>query len=157
MPVLAKFSGIVIRKLIDRTFGTRLHAIYGDSELVIGLNPVRVIQGDVPRWVQEWSINWVQTHEDELLPIWHYDPALAVPLARQSMWQLAPRGAAHAAVPPPFGIASRRTGSQIVGCQPRPGGNGRCGQHGHTLSPTGAGVDAGGPTQGRRSPALFRQ
>jgi hypothetical protein len=89
MPVLAKFYGIVIRKLIDRTFGTRLHAIYGDSELVIGLNPVRVIQGDVPQWVREWSMNWVQTHEDELLPIWHYDPTLAVPLARQSMWQVA--------------------------------------------------------------------
>ena len=89
MPVLARFYGIVIRKLIDRTFGTRLHAIYGDSELVIGLNPVRVIQGDVPPWVREWSMNWVQTHEDELLPIRHYDPTLAVPLARQSMWQVA--------------------------------------------------------------------
>ena len=89
MPVLAKSCGIVIRKLIDRTLGTRLHAIYGDAELVIGLDPVRVIQGDVPQWVREWAMNWVRAHEDALLPIWHYDPTLAVPLARQSMWQVA--------------------------------------------------------------------
>jgi hypothetical protein len=89
MPVLAKYCGVVIRMLIDRTFGTRLHAIYGDSELVIGLDPVRVIQGDVPPWVHEWSMNWVQAHEDELLPVRHYDPTLAVPLARQSRWHVA--------------------------------------------------------------------
>ena len=51
MPVLSKFNGIVIRMLLDRTFGMRLHAFYGDTELVIGLNPPRVIQGDVPAWV----------------------------------------------------------------------------------------------------------
>jgi hypothetical protein len=89
MPVLAKSCGIVIRKLIDRTFGTRLHAIYGDSELVIGLNPLRVIQGDVPPWVREWSMDWVRRHQDQLLPIWNYDLSLPVPLARQSMWQAA--------------------------------------------------------------------
>jgi len=132
MPVLAKFSGIVMRKLIDRTFGTRLHAIYGDSELVIGLDPVRVIQGDVPQWVQECSLNWVRDHEDELLPIWHYDPTLVVPLARQSMWQVAPRTVVPAVPAPRLGMASGWRRNQITGCQPRTAGNGRCGQHGHT-------------------------
>ena len=38
MPVIAKFCGIVMRLLIDRTFGTHVHAFYGDLELMISLN-----------------------------------------------------------------------------------------------------------------------
>jgi hypothetical protein len=67
MPVLAKFAGIVIRLLIDRTFGTRVHAFYGDTELVIGLAPLRVIQGDAPVWVRDWVLWWVEHHPRELL------------------------------------------------------------------------------------------
>lgn len=55
-----------MRLLIDRTFGTHIHAFYGDSELVIGLNPLRVIQGDAPPWVQEWALWWVGHHQNEL-------------------------------------------------------------------------------------------
>ncbi len=89
MPVLARFCGIVIRKLVDRTFGIHLHVIYGECELVMGLNPLRVIQGDVPTWVREWSLEWVRQHQDQLLPVWTYDLGLPVPLARKSMRQLA--------------------------------------------------------------------
>jgi len=38
-----------MRMLIDQTFGTHFHAFYGDSELVIGLNPLRVIQARLRR------------------------------------------------------------------------------------------------------------
>ncbi len=63
MPVLAKFGGIVIRLLIDRTFGTHFHAFYGDCELVIGVNPLRVIQGEAPFWVQDWALEWVEHYQ----------------------------------------------------------------------------------------------
>jgi len=77
MPVLAKFCGIVIRMLIDRTFGTHYHAFYGDSELVIGLNPLRVIQGDAPPWVREWALDWVKQHHSELLSVRRINPNAA--------------------------------------------------------------------------------
>ena len=64
MPVLAKFHGIVIRLLRHSTFGTHLHAIYGDDELVIGLKPVRVIQGDVPAWVGVCALNWAREYQN---------------------------------------------------------------------------------------------
>ncbi len=67
MPVLAKFGGIVIRLLIDRTFGTHFHAFYGDCELVIGVKPLRVIQGDAPFWVQDWALEWVEQYEAKLM------------------------------------------------------------------------------------------
>ena len=66
MPVLAKFHGIVMRMLSHRTFGTHLHAIYGDAELVIGLKPVRIIQGEAPSWVRTCVLEWVQQHENDL-------------------------------------------------------------------------------------------
>jgi Domain of unknown function (DUF4160) len=84
MPVLAKFCGIVVRLLIDRTFGTHVHAFYGDAELVIGLNPVRVIQGDAPLWVRKWALSWVGCHRSELLFARRIDLSLATPLARQA-------------------------------------------------------------------------
>ncbi len=66
MPVLAKLNGIVIRMLIDRTFGTHFHAFYGESELVIGLNPTRVIQGEAPPWVRQCALDWVGRHQLQL-------------------------------------------------------------------------------------------
>ena len=89
MPVLAKFYGIVMRILIDRTFGTHVHAFFGDSELVIGLNPLRVIQGDVPAWVRDWAVNWVKRHQQELLSAWKIDLRLDMPISRQAAGHLA--------------------------------------------------------------------
>lgn len=66
MPVLAKFYGIVIRVLFHRTFGIHVHAIYGDAELVIALNPTRVIQGEVPHWVKACALKWVRDHLKEI-------------------------------------------------------------------------------------------
>ena len=88
MPVLAKFGGIVIRLLIDRTFGIHVHAFYGDFELVLGLKPLRVIQGDAPSWVREWVLQWVGQRENELLAAHRIDLNLATPIARQAATQL---------------------------------------------------------------------
>jgi hypothetical protein len=82
MPVLAKSHGIVMRLLIDRTFGAHFHAFFGDAELVIGLAPMRIIQGDAPAWVQDWALNWVRRHQHEVLSGMDIDPALAAPIAR---------------------------------------------------------------------------
>ncbi len=88
MPVLAKSCGIVIRMLIDRTFGTHLHAFYGNSEVVIGLNPTRIIQGDVPPWVREWVLEWVELHQREVVSTWKLDLRLATPISRQAAGHL---------------------------------------------------------------------
>ncbi len=70
MPVIAKFHGIVMRTLYHRTFGTHLHAIYGEDELVIGLKPVRIIQGEVPPWVKACALAWARQHEHDFhLPL----------------------------------------------------------------------------------------
>ena len=81
MPVLAKLYGIVIRLIRDRTFGTRLHAFYGGHELVVAVQPLRVLQGDVPGWVRDFVMDWAREHYREL-PITAADG----PAARRAPW-----------------------------------------------------------------------
>jgi hypothetical protein len=71
MPVISKFYGIVIRMLVIRPFIAHFHAFYGNSELVVGLSPVRVIQGDAPRRVRDMVIEWATQHQRELLEAWN--------------------------------------------------------------------------------------
>ena len=71
MPVISKFYGIVIRMLCARSLGARFHAIYENSELVVGLWPIEIIQGDAPRRVREMVLEWAAQHQQELLAAWH--------------------------------------------------------------------------------------
>jgi hypothetical protein len=89
MPVLEKFRGIVIRLIYDQTLGARLHAFYEGAELVVSLQPVRVLQGEVPQWVKEWVLGWAREHKDEVV---HFAVA-ALPAGR---WTSSRSGAAWA-------------------------------------------------------------
>jgi hypothetical protein len=71
MPVIAKFYGIVVRMLAGPKAGAQFHAFYEDSELVLGVWPVRIIQGDAPRRVREMVLEWARTHEYDLLAAWN--------------------------------------------------------------------------------------
>jgi len=71
MPVLSKFYGIVIRMLFVREFTAHFYAYYENSELMIGLAPVRVIQGQAPARVCDLVIEWATQHQYELLTAWN--------------------------------------------------------------------------------------
>lgn len=71
MPVLSKFYGIVIRMLCVRELGARFHAIYGQSEVIIQISPLRVVAGDAPQRVQNLVLEWARQHQQELLEAWH--------------------------------------------------------------------------------------
>ena len=70
MPVIARFYGIVIRMLCARALGARIHAFYGDSELVVSLWPLRIIQGDAPQRVSDLVLEWARQHQQEFLADW---------------------------------------------------------------------------------------
>jgi hypothetical protein len=72
MAVLAKLDGIVIRLLVDRTFGIHLHAFLGEAEMVMGLNPVRVIQGELPVEAKACALQWAHEHEQSVLANAHW-------------------------------------------------------------------------------------
>ncbi len=70
MPVISKFYGIVIRMFFIRHFVAHFHAFYGDCELVVGINPLRVLQGYAPVRAREMVLEWAKAHEPELLEAW---------------------------------------------------------------------------------------
>lgn len=67
MPVIAKFYGIVIRLLCVQSLGARIHAFYGDCELVINLPNLRIIQGEAPQKVKDLVLDWARRHYRELM------------------------------------------------------------------------------------------
>jgi hypothetical protein len=70
MPVLSKFYGIVIRMLFAQPLAAHFHAIYQNWELVVGINPVRVVNGSAPARVQSMVLEWARLHQAELLTAW---------------------------------------------------------------------------------------
>lgn len=71
MPVLAKFYGIVIRMVSAPPHRARFHAIYGNSELVVGIAPLTIVHGNAPARVQDMVLEWAAQHESELLESWN--------------------------------------------------------------------------------------
>ena len=71
MPVLSKFYGIVIRMLFATRLEARFHAFYEQWELVVGIWPVTIIQGDAPHRVKEMVLEWAGQHQRELLAAWN--------------------------------------------------------------------------------------
>ncbi len=85
MPVLSKFYGIVIRMLCVQALCARFHAIYENHELVVGIWPLKIIQGDAPAWVKDKVIEWAKQHQTELMAAWnrcqiHQRPLAIAPL-----------------------------------------------------------------------------
>src|SRR2546430_2494354 len=80
MPVISKFYGIVIRMLVIRPFVAHFHAIYGNCELIVGVAPLRVIQGDAPSRVRAMVLEWATQHQSELLEAWDRLSAAQSPL-----------------------------------------------------------------------------
>ena len=80
MPVISKFYGIVIRMLFLRSFVAHFHAIYENCELVVGIAPLRIIQGDAPSRVRAMVLEWAAQHEEELLQAWNRLSAAQRPL-----------------------------------------------------------------------------
>jgi hypothetical protein len=71
MPVLAKFYGIVIRMLFVREFTVHFYAYYETWELMIGVAPIRIIQGEAPARVRDLVLEWARQHQYELLTAWN--------------------------------------------------------------------------------------
>lgn len=70
MPVLSKFYGIVVRMLFAPLLGAHFHALYGDDELVVSIDPVAIIQGQAPARVRYMVLEWATRHQNELLEAW---------------------------------------------------------------------------------------
>ena len=72
MPVISKFYGIVIRMyfLQSEHNPPHIHAIYGDNVALIDIKTVNVLEGYLPPKALSLVIEWMTTHQNELIEIW---------------------------------------------------------------------------------------
>jgi len=72
MPVISKFYGIVIRMyfLQSEHNPPHIHAIYGDNVALIDIKTLNVLEGYLPPKALSLVIEWMTTHQNELIEIW---------------------------------------------------------------------------------------
>ena len=70
MPELSRFFGIIIRMYMEASGSHHLphfHAYYQDDVAVVGLDPIEVIAGNLPRQQRRFVEAWAKLHQQELL------------------------------------------------------------------------------------------
>lgn len=81
MPTISMFYGILIKMFFDDHAPPHFHAEYGEFELVIAINPIKIIQGDAPKRVKSMVLEWTALHQEELLLDWELCKNLQPPVA----------------------------------------------------------------------------
>jgi hypothetical protein len=64
------FFGIIIRMYFDDHPPPHFHAIYGDSEAQVGINPIAILESNLPRRAVSMAVEWATLHQGELMANW---------------------------------------------------------------------------------------
>jgi len=70
MPEITRFFGVIIRMYFDDHLPPHFHAIYGQQEIQVGINPIVILQGKLPRRAASMVIEWAALHQNELMTNW---------------------------------------------------------------------------------------
>ena len=79
MPTISMFYGIVIKMFFDDHAPPHFHAEYAEFELIIAINPIKIIKGDAPKRVKSMVLEWAALHQEELLQDWEMCRAMTQP------------------------------------------------------------------------------
>ena len=72
MPEISRFFGISIRMYFDDHNPPHFHAIYGDAEVEVGIDPITRLRGKFPRRAFGMVLEWAALHQRELLDNWEF-------------------------------------------------------------------------------------
>lgn len=70
MPRISTFLGIAIYMDYSEHGVPHFHAIYGQYEAVIGIEPITILDGRLPRRVQSLVFEWAVIYQKELRGNW---------------------------------------------------------------------------------------
>ena len=70
MPEISRFLGIVIKMYYRDHAPPHFHAVYGDDELVVRINPIMILEGDAAARVRSMVLEWAALHQEELRNAW---------------------------------------------------------------------------------------
>lgn len=82
MPEVCRFFGIIIRMYFDEHVPPHFHAIYGEYEVQVGIDPIEVLAGKLPRRATSMVIEWAALYQWKLMSNWerlqHSQPIVKV-------------------------------------------------------------------------------
>jgi hypothetical protein len=70
VPEISRFFGIVIRMYFDDHAPPHFHACYAEVEALVGIEPIEVLHGNLPRRAVSMVIEWAALHQRELMANW---------------------------------------------------------------------------------------
>lgn len=70
MPEVSRFFGISVRMYYDDHNPPHFHALYSGDEVEVGIDPLVVLKGKLPRRALALVIEWASAHRPELLENW---------------------------------------------------------------------------------------
>lgn len=70
MPEISRFFGIVIRMLFAERDAAHFHALYDDDHVVVRIDRLAVLSGELPPRALGMVLEWAALHRDELLADW---------------------------------------------------------------------------------------
>ena len=70
MPEVSRFFGIIIRMYFDDHPPPHFHAIYGNEEMQISIDPIVILYGRLPRRALSMVLEWAALHQRELMHNW---------------------------------------------------------------------------------------
>ncbi len=83
MPEISRFFGIIIRMYFDDHDPPHFHAIYGGAEAQYTIDPIRVLNGELPARANSMVLEWAALHQRELRDNWEWlhssKPAQKIP------------------------------------------------------------------------------
>ncbi len=70
MPEISRFFGIVIQMHFDDHAPPHFHALYGGQEVMVAIDPPRLLQGSLHPRAIGLVMEWTTLHHGELLADW---------------------------------------------------------------------------------------
>lgn len=70
LPTISRFYGILIRMYYGDHHPPHFHAVYGEHEVVIGVQDLAILKGELPSRALALATEWARMHQAELLEEW---------------------------------------------------------------------------------------
>lgn len=71
MPEISRFMGIIIRMYIGDHNPPHFHAFYNEYKALFSIEPLDMMEGDLPPRIHGIVIEWASIHKDEILDNWN--------------------------------------------------------------------------------------
>lgn len=70
MPTISFFRGIKVFIILNDHMPPHFHATYGGKEILVSINDIEILEGELPSKQQKMVLGWAAFHQSELEEDW---------------------------------------------------------------------------------------